>query len=130
MDSAELVHIDLTDDERVLLVQGLNEYGGPGRGAPLLTPLVGLSTAGEFDQLRYRLMTAIEHGGALSDLDWARALVLTEISWASDLLGSGIDFSTSMRDEKAIVVLRGLQRKISSGHRFELLRDNAIQPLP
>jgi hypothetical protein len=44
-------------------------------------------------------------------------------------LGSGIDFSTSMQDDRAIVVLRELQRKISNGHRFELLRENAIRPL-
>ncbi|MDT5327793.1 MAG: hypothetical protein QOF25_4945 [Mycobacterium sp.] len=73
MGGAELASIDLTADERVVLVLGLNEYGGPARGAPLLTLLVGLSTTGEFDQLRYRLMTAIEHGEALSDLDWAGA---------------------------------------------------------
>jgi hypothetical protein len=128
MGDAELVHIDLTDDERVLLVQGLNEYGGPGRGAPLLRPLVGLSSVGEFYYLIDRLKAAVKSDDLLSDLDWARALVLTEISWASDLLGAGIDFSSNIRDEKAVVVLRGLQRKIS-GHRFELLRDNAIRPL-
>jgi hypothetical protein len=125
MDAAELVRIDLTDDERRLLVHGLNEYLGPAKGGPLLTPLVGLSTTAEFYQLLASLMAAIENGEPLSDLDWARALVLTEISWASDLLGAGIEFSTNMPDEKALRVLRELQRKISSGHRFELLRDNA-----
>ena len=128
MSAAELVHVDLTDDERLLLVHGLNEYLGPARGAPLLTPLVGLSSVEEFYDLIDRLKAAIKSNGPLSDLDWARALVLTEISWASSLLGAGIDFATNMRDEKAVVVLRGLQYKISSGHRFELLRDNAIRP--
>lgn len=129
MSGTDLVREDLTDDERVLMVHGLNEYLGPAKGAALLAPMVGLSTVAEFHQLLMRLMTTIEQGAPLSDLDCARALVLTEISWASDLLGAGVDFASNMRDEKAVAVLRSLQRKISSGKRFELLRDNATTRL-
>lgn len=44
--------------------------------------------------------------------------------------GCWIDFATNMPDEKAVTALRGLQRKISSGHRYEVLRDNARIPAP
>jgi hypothetical protein len=126
MTDSELVAIDLTDDERMLMVLGLNEYfGAAQQGWPLLVPLLGLSTTDEFPTLLHQLMGAIEDKKPLSDLDWARALFLTEISWASDLVGAGIDFATNVRDEKAAPLLRSIQRKVSSYERFRLLRDNA-----
>lgn len=126
MSAAELVAIDLTDDERLLLMHGLNEYSGAAkRSWSLLLPLLGLSTAQEFRALTNRLMEVIEDKKPLSDLDWARALLLTEICWGSQLLGAGLDFASNIRDEKATPLLRAIQRKVSSQDRFVLLRDNA-----
>ena len=96
-----------------------------GRRDRLLVPLLGLSTTDEFRTLLHQLMEAIEEKKPLSDLDWARVLFLTEISWASDLVGAGIDFATNVRDEKAAPLLRSIQRKVSSYERFLKLRDNA-----
>jgi hypothetical protein len=127
MDTSELVSIDLTDEERQMLVLALNEYGGPANGVPLLAPLIGVSTVDEFYRLLNALMTALENKEPLSDLDWARALLLTEISWASDLLGAGIEFATNFRDEKAVQLVRSLQRKISNYDRFELLYREATR---
>jgi hypothetical protein len=125
MTDAELVAIDLTDDERMLMILGLNEYfGAAQRGWPLLVPLLGLTTTHEFRALLHRLMESIEHKKPLSDLDWVRALLLTEICWASQVLGAGIDFATNVRDEKAAPLLRSIQRKVSNYERFLLLRDN------
>ncbi|MGB9304626.1 MAG: hypothetical protein WCB92_13410 [Mycobacterium sp.] len=122
----ELVAIDLTDDERTLMVQGLNEFSGSAhRAALLVAPLVGLSTKEEFRGLTRRLLDTIDDKAPLSDLDWARAVFLTEIAWASDVIGSGIDFASSVRDEKAAPLMRSIQRKVSSHDRFVLLRDNA-----
>ncbi|MBS4727622.1 hypothetical protein MSM1_04400 [Mycobacterium sp. SM1] len=70
-------------------------------------------------------MDAIEGHKPLSELDWARALLLTEICWASQVLGAGIDFATNVRDEKAAPLLRSIQRKVSSCVHVRLLRDNA-----
>jgi hypothetical protein len=129
MTAPELVTIALTDDERQLVVLSLNEYFGAARkGWPLLIPLLGLSTPDEFRVLVHHLMDALEHKEPLPDLDWARALLLTEICWASDLLGAGIEFATNIRDEKATPLLRSIQRKISSYDRFALLRDYAQAP--
>jgi len=127
MTEPELVAIDLTDEERSLMLQGLNEYGGPvPREVPsLLAPLLGLSTIDEFWTLQERLIIGIGAKAPLSDLDWARAVFLTEISWASDVIGSGIDFKTSVRDENAAPLMRSIQRKVSTHERFVLLRDNA-----
>jgi hypothetical protein len=124
MSAAELVAIDLTDDERLLLIHGLNEYfGAAKRGWSLLTPLMGLSSTDEFSALISRLLEAVEDKKPLTDLDWARALLLTEICWGSQLLGAGLDFASNIRDEKAAPLLRSIQRKVSSQERFVLLRD-------
>jgi hypothetical protein len=126
MSAPELVAIDLTDDERLLLIHGLNEYfGAAKRGWSLLTPLVGLSSTDEFSALLSRLLEAVEDKKPLTNLDWARALLLTEICWGSQLLGAGLDFASNLRDEKAAPLLRAIQRKVSSQERFVLLRDAA-----
>ncbi|KAA8958640.1 hypothetical protein [Mycobacterium sp.] len=123
---SELVEIDLTEDERRLMFHGLNEYSGLAKyGKPLLVPVFGASTVDEFDALVHRLRAAIENEEPLSDLDWAHALLLTEICWGSDLLGAGPEFDTNIDDENALPLLRSLQYKISNSHRRQLVIDNA-----
>jgi hypothetical protein len=126
MTTPELVTIDLTDDERQFMFYGLGEWLGPARGAQLLLPVFGVSTANEFYDMVTRLTEAMRAAEPLSDLDWARALLLTEISWASQLLGAGVDFATNVRDEIAIGLLRSIQYKISDSGRLQLLMENAI----
>ena len=121
----ELVAIDLTDDERHFMFHAINEYGGSAKQAkPLLTPLLGLSNEDEWYDLYGRLREAIRNKEPLSDLDWARALFLTEISFGSDLVGSGLDLAPSL-DGKWIVLLRSIQRKVSNYSRFLLLLENS-----
>lgn len=121
MTTGELTHVDITDVERRLLLAGLMEYGGPAAGAQVLAPLVGTDSVDAFFQLTDRLTAAIKNGQALSDLDWARALVLTEICWASDILGAASEFGTNMPDEVALPALRSLQRKLVTGGRIQAL---------
>jgi hypothetical protein len=128
MTPSEVKFFDLTDDERLLLLSGLMEYGGPAYGAPVVAPIVGAASKDDFSRLTDRLYAAIEDGQALSDLDWARALVLVEICWASDLLGAASDFGTNMSDERALTALRSLQRKIVTGERIQLLIGSALSP--
>src|SRR5437899_2528546 len=123
--AAELLDIELTNDERSMFVHGLNEYLGPANGAPLLIPLLGLADRHAFYDLLNRLMQAIETNNPLSDADWARALLLTEISWGSALLGAGLDFATNIPDERAAPLMRSIQRKVSNYKRFELLVENS-----
>ncbi|QNJ95244.1 hypothetical protein HZU40_13990 [Mycolicibacterium fluoranthenivorans] len=121
MTSGELAHVDLTDDERRLLLAGLMEYGGPAAGAAALAPLVGADSVDAFFHLTDQLSAAIKDNQPLSDLDWARALVLTEICWASDLLGAASEFGTNLPDERALPALRSLQRKLVTGERIRAL---------
>ena len=112
MATTELIDIDLTEDERMLLCQGLNEYGGPIRNQLVMVRALGLSDQASFDTVVDRLLTTISRKEPLSNLNWARAVFLTEVSWASNLVGSGLDFATSVRDEKAAPLMRSIQWKI------------------
>jgi hypothetical protein len=112
MTMTELIDIDLTDDERLLLCHGLNEYGGSIHYKPVMTRALGLPDRTSFDALLDRLRKAMWRKEPLSKLDWARAVFLTEVSWASNLVGSGLDFATNFRDETAAPLLRSIQWKI------------------
>lgn len=128
MTDPQPVAIELTDEERRFMVLALNEYGGPAKHAyQLLCPVVGQSNKDEWVRIINRLMEAIENNQPLSDLDWARALFLTEISFGSDLVGCGLDFERGS-DEYRLGVLRSLQYKVSSYARFLLLLQNASYP--
>ncbi|WP_157900632.1 hypothetical protein [Mycobacterium rhizamassiliense] len=113
MTESELIDLGLTDDERLLISHGLSEYGGPIRGQVVMTRALGLSDSGAFNDLVARLRGAIFRKQPLSKLDWARAVFLTEVSWASDLVGSGLDFKTNFHDDEAAPLLRSIQWKLN-----------------
>lgn len=123
----DVVAIDLTEDERRLLLAGLMEYGGPAAGASVVAPIVGATTVDQFFELTDRLRGAITSNEPLTGLDWARALVLTEICWASDVLGAASDFGSNLTDDCALSALRSLQRKIVTGERIKLLIAAALR---
>jgi hypothetical protein len=123
--SSELVAVDLTDREREFIQQALQQWGWSASDAPFPFQVLGLSSWEEFGKLTVRLQHAIANSERLTNLDWARVLFLTEITWASDLVGAGLDFATvtGFSDAEATTLLRGLQhrRKIGGSHRARLL---------
>lgn len=123
MTETTLIAIDLTERERDFTARALYEWHGSASWTPLPIDALGLSDWDEFDHLTERLETAVKSGEPLTDLDWARALFLTEISWASNLVGSGLDFAivTGVDDNEAITLLRSIQRKASNRRRADLL---------
>ena len=128
MTGPELVPIELTDEERKLMVLALNEYGGTAQHTyKLLCPVLGQSNLDEWARLVNRLIEAIRNKEPLSDLDWARALYLTDISFGSTLVGSGLRFGPAA-DEYWFEILRSLQGKVSTYPRFLLLLENASYP--
>jgi hypothetical protein len=122
-DSSDLVAIALTDNEREFIQQTLEQWALSAASTPFPYQVLGLSTWEEFLTLTGRLEHAVVAGAPLTDLEWARVLFLTEVTWASNLVGSGLDFAivTRFSDSEAIGLLRGLQRKISSYKRAKLL---------
>lgn len=127
---ADLVAIDLTDDERYFMWWALGHWGGCASDAPLPVNFLGFTGWDEFDAVTDRLATAIKSGEPLLDLDWARALLLTEISFGSDLIGAGVEFEMACRftDQDGLKLLRSLQHKIGSRERAALLFPGAGRP--
>jgi hypothetical protein len=78
---------------------------------PFPIRVLGVSTDDEFEDLLDRLRIAIAKKYALSESDWARVQFLAEMCWVSDIIGSGVDFQYSYRDELAIPWMRSIQRK-------------------
>jgi hypothetical protein len=126
----ERMAIDLTDEERELMVLALNEYGGTAQHTfQLLCPVLGKSNLDEWAHLVNRLIAAIENKEPLSDLDWARAMFLADISFGSTLVGSGLRFGRGA-DQYWFEILRSLQKEVSSSDRFDLLVQNASFSCP
>jgi hypothetical protein len=122
------VDIALDDAERKLLVLALNEFGGPAtQSFEVLPPLVGACSYGECSAYVSALMESIDRNEPQSNLSWARALFLTEVSFGSSLVASGRRFGPRA-DEYWILVLRSLQDKASTEERYRLLRDNTAFP--
>ena len=124
----ERVEVNLDEAERKLMVLVLNEYAGSAQVAvELLPPLIGKSSYDEWGDYVFPLMESIEIGEPLADLDWARALLLTEFGFGSDMVANARRFGPA-RDEYWVLVLRSLQGKLSNQRREELLIDNAKFP--
>ena len=75
--------------------------------------VVGFESAGAFYTEAQRLRRDVERG-QLSPTDARRALVATEIIFASDVIGAGVEWETvtGMSDVETLRLLRGLQRKV------------------
>ncbi|KLO38769.1 hypothetical protein ABW17_20690 [Mycobacterium nebraskense] len=117
--SSDLVAVDLTEREREFIQQALEQWALSAADAPFPYQVLGLSTWEEFGALTLRLERAVTAGELLTNLDWARVLFLTEITWASGLVGAGQDFATvtGFSDTEAVTLLRGLQRRRKIGGR-------------
>src|SRR5689334_20975001 len=110
---AEPIDVDLTWDERAVLACGLIEWGGPASGTNEIARVLGFADLGSLYKDGGAIASALRAGHPLTALDWRRALMATELVFASDLVGSGIDWSstTGFDDEQTITILRSTQRK-------------------
>lgn len=110
-----MVRIALSDLERDVLVAAINEWSGPAMCTDELAVAMGFDDLDDFAAQRKRLLAAVRRDGELSVRDWARTLVLTEIVFASDVVGSGYEWSstTGLDDHETLRTLRGLQKKLT-----------------
>ena len=115
MTNEDLLTIDLTGEERYVLFRGLAEWGGPAHATDALAIAMGFADVEDLLQEGRRLRTAIRAGQPLTRRDWRRALVATEIVFASDVFGSGCDWSitSGLSDDETVKTLRALQRKLA-----------------
>lgn len=109
-----LVQVDLTKDERRVLEMGLIEWGGPAACTNEMALAMGFAGVGDPFDDGSRLANSIRDGAPLTPRDWTRALLATEIVFASNVLGSGLDWrsTTGFDDVVTIGLLRSLQRKL------------------
>lgn len=113
-DADEVVEVDLDVDQRVVLGRGLLEWGGPAVATNVLAVAMGFASVEDFAVQRRRLRAALNARQPLSRWDWSRMLLATEIVFASDVLGSGLEWptTTGLGDVETLEILRGLQRKL------------------
>jgi hypothetical protein len=116
VDATERITIDLNESERFLLRCGLVEWGGPARCTEEMSIALGFESVEDLFAQRDRLIEAIGAGEPMTRFDWLRVLLATEIVFASNLVGSGMDWSitTGLSDAESVVTLRGVQRKLTS----------------
>ncbi len=113
-----VMNLDLTTEEWWLLEAGLNEWRGPARCTDALAKAMAFASAKAFlAEIEERLLPRLERRRGLTRPDWKRILIATEIAFVSDVVGSGLDWSTTvgLTDEETIALLRGVQRKILEG---------------
>ncbi len=112
----ERVDADLTKEEREILARGLIDWGGPASPTDEIARLLGFTDMEALFGEGRRIADDLQSGQALTPSDWRRALFATELVFASDLVGSGIDWSgtSGFSDERTIRLLRSIQVKVRS----------------
>jgi hypothetical protein len=106
--------VELTVGERRLPREGLHQWGGPAGPTDELAAAMGFGDVSQLLADTARLSEQLGAGASLSPRDLKRALVATEIVFASDVFGAGVEWSivTGLTDEETIAALRLLQRKL------------------
>jgi hypothetical protein len=98
-----------------LLRRALLEWGGPARCSDELAIGMGFDGVGDLVDQARRFRGNLDNDIPVSPADWARILMTTEVVFVSDLVGSGVEWSTTsgFSDEWTIATLRVVQRKLS-----------------
>ncbi len=106
----------LTSREREFLAAGLLEWGGPAHPTDALAVAMGFENEADLHLESERIRQALRGGRSLTPLDWTRALIATEVCFASDYFGAGVEWSivTQFEDEESVRLLRSVQRKLVS----------------
>lgn len=113
-EESEPFDLPLTEDERNLLRDGLYEWKGPARVSEEFAIAMRFRDEADLFAEGDRIGRDVTAHVALSALDWARALLATEVVFASDLVGAGRDWATATgrSDRHTIELLREIQSKM------------------
>jgi hypothetical protein len=122
-DPNEVIAVELSERERKMLAWGVVEWRGPARCTDELAIAMGFASVEEVFTHGHLLHEWIRSSTPLRRLDWLRALLLTEIVYASEVLGSGSDWpnTSGIPDEESLHLLRSLQRKIGATGIYSLI---------
>lgn len=110
-DHDEPIAIDLTDEQRQVLIQGLRQWGGPAHTTDALSRALGWGGVTDQREQSRRLCESLAEGQPLPARDWTRILLTTEVAFASDVVGAGTEWQTvtGLEDVATLLVLRELQ---------------------
>ena len=113
----EMMTVNLTSDERAFVKAALLEWGGPARPTDEMAVALGSSDASSLSADTWGLWKMLEDGDALPAAAWRQVLLAVEVVFASDVVGSGLDWhiTTGFSDAESIRILRGLQRSCRDG---------------
>ena len=108
------LEIELTAEERGMILTGLLEWGGAAHPSDALAVAMGFLDREDLWSECERLTDAVQHGRSLNAFDWKRLLISTEIAFGSDYFGIGTEWETVAggEDWPSLLVLRGLQDKL------------------
>uniref|UniRef100_A0AAU3GVG2 Uncharacterized protein n=1 Tax=Streptomyces sp. NBC_01401 TaxID=2903854 RepID=A0AAU3GVG2_9ACTN len=106
--------LGLTDEESRLLQQGLMEWCGPARCTEEFAVAMGFDGAQDLSRRSMTICGDLAQHGELAAMDWARALLATELAFVSEVVGSGYQWSTTTGwpDDHTLRVLRSAQLKL------------------
>jgi hypothetical protein len=106
--------VDLSWDERELLIQGVLQWGGPAHPSPALAAALHVDGIDALVAEGRRVGDKLRGTEVLSDEETIFALVSTELNFASDRWGAGYEWQTvsGYSDAETIVALRRLQAKL------------------
>jgi hypothetical protein len=115
VEAAEFLSPQLDANERRMLRWGVIEWGGPAHCTEEIAVAMGFESVRDLFDSTGRLADALETGSPLAAVDWLRVLLATEIVFASNTIGSGLDWedTSGMSDQESLATLRSLQRKLS-----------------
>lgn len=108
------VAVSLEPAEREMLMWGLGDWGGPAACTDTLAVAMGFDSCADLRVQTERLLPLLRSESPLTPSDWTRTLLATEIVWASDVVGAGMDASATFghSDVDALRILRSLQGKL------------------
>jgi hypothetical protein len=109
----EPIAIGLSADEP-LMRHGLVEWWGPANCTDELAVAMGFADRKNFFAEIDRLLPLLDAEVPLTRFDWARALLATEIVFASTLMGAASEWNavTDLTDAETLLLLREVQRKL------------------
>jgi hypothetical protein len=111
----EPVAVDLSVDERSLLVDGVASWSGPGYRPEIVARALGLGGRSDLRRVVGELEEGLGSGQLMPPSAWARALLMTEVGFVSLVAGQGSQWQTvtGRGDAETVALLRQIQRKLA-----------------
>ncbi|MCP2048974.1 UNVERIFIED_ORG: hypothetical protein J3D58_003046 [Paenarthrobacter nicotinovorans] len=105
MNAHNRVQFDLDENEREVLRRALMEWAGPAAPTEAMAVAMGFRDVADLFAEGERIAAFIQAGRSLTKGDWRRALLATEIVFASNTVGAGLVWKS--REAAAVLLRRG-----------------------